>query len=131
MLTLAFTIGTNALQITLIGIGVVFLVLGLLWLVLTIMNWLFEERPKVGPPAPDREVQPEKEPAPEFVERPIESRVSAAILAAVIASTGFIPKHIEIRRWGVDRDRQKTAAVIAATLATLDSTPKAIHIQKV
>ena len=132
-ITLLASQNLRGLQITGIGVGVVFLVLGLLWLVLLAFHRIFAEDEDVaGPvgPAPGTQVQPG---APVEAETPpLDARVSAAVTAAVIHALGRVPEAIEIRRGGQPiSDGKRTAVVVAAALTHLNGIPASIDIRKV
>ncbi len=134
-ITLLASQNLRGLQITGIGVGVVFLVLGLLWLVLLAFHRIFgEDEESVGPAAPEPGTRVQPEAPIETEAPPLDARLSAAITAAVIHALGRIPEAIEIRRGGQPvADRKRTAAVVAAALAHLSETPASasIDIRKV
>ncbi len=131
-LTLLAAEHLRGLQITAVGIGVVFTVLGLLCLVLIAFQYIFGED-KPSEPGAVKPTPSEEPSTPAVTEAPpLDSRVPAIIIAAVTHVLGRVPENIEIRRAGESRgDGRRTAAIVAATLAHLDETPGSIHIRKV
>jgi len=129
----------EGLQITVIGLGVVFGVLALLCGVMLLLNAVFR-RPEIED---TREVKPKPpaEPEPDFVEESllpakpesaeVSPQVMAAITAAVCAVFGHVPGEITIRPSPARRHERKVAAMAAAVFSHSGNTPRDITIRKV
>ncbi len=134
----------QGLQITAIGLIIVFGVLSLLWAVMTILNSIFpgEDHPaaettkKSTPspkPEPDEGLVTSSMPAKEQQRHTTpgaDPRVVTAI-AAVIYTMGISPEKITVRRVSSRRPKKKVAALAAAVESYLGPSPKDITIQKV
>ncbi len=121
-----------ALEISAIGMGVVFAVLGSLWLMLILLHKLFGEEPTGSEAEPTTTVTEPIVPTTETAAAPMDARIPAMITAAVIHSLGRVPQSLEIRRAGkASIDRRRTTAVMAAALTQLDESPGRIDVRKV
>ncbi len=122
------------LQITVIGLGVVFGVLALLWGVMVLLNLAFREPITQIEPTPPTETEPEavEEPKPAA---PEVSRMSpqmiAAVTAAVYAIFGYVPGDMTIRPALGRQQKKKVAAMAAAVFSHSDTTSQNITIRKV
>ncbi len=145
MVTLLAAQNIDGLQVTVTGLSVVFLVLGLLWLVLTLLNVAFREpQTQSAQPQPKQREQPEpestevagptSEPIPHTPMAPgIDPRLPAVITAAVVATVGYVPESISIGHMQSGQRPQVVAAIMAAITSHIDSDdfPRSVRIQKV
>ncbi len=138
MVTLLAAQNIDGLQVTATGLSVVFLVLGMLWVVLQLLNVAFRE-PQAQPPQ-DQKLAEVDEPAPEPIPEPpapiapaIDPRLPAVITAAVVDTLDYVPGAISIRRAEGGRRPQVIAAILAAVASQLeiDDLPRSVRIQKV
>ncbi len=131
-LTITAADNMAALEISGIGMGVVFAVLASLWLVLILLHRFFGEEPAASEAEPTTSVAQPIVPPTTTVAEPMDTRIPAVVTAAVIHSLGRVPEGIEIRRAaGPSTDRRRTAALVAAALTQLDETPGRIDVRKV